>query len=122
MNYIGERQGIYILADGEQLSQVFNNLLKNAIQSIPNNQRGVVNVSISANNGKVTVKIEDNGCGIPTEIAEKLFTPNFTTKNAGMGLGLTITKNIIEIAGGNITFVGNESRGTTFILVFPMDN
>lgn len=122
LNYIGERQGIYILADGEQLSQVFNNLLKNAIQSIPNDQRGVVNVSISANNGKVTVKIEDNGCGIPAEIAEKLFTPNFTTKNAGMGLGLTITKNIIEIAGGNITFVGNESRGTTFILVFPMDN
>lgn len=122
LNFIGEREGIYILADAEQLSQVFNNLLKNAIQSIPYNQIGVVNVSIEANKEEVTVKIEDNGCGIPSDIAEKLFTPNFTTKNTGMGLGLTITKNIVEITGGSITFVQNESEGTTFFVVFPRDN
>ena len=122
LNFKGEHAGIYILADSEQLSQVFNNLLKNAIQSIPYNQKGAVNISIDANKEEVTVKIEDNGCGIPSDIAEKLFSPNFTTKNTGMGLGLTITKNIIEITGGSITFEGNESQGTTFIVVFPRDN
>ena len=122
LHFRGERSGIYILADGEQLSQVFNNLLKNAIQSIPYGQKGVVHISIEAKDEKVIVKIEDNGCGIPKDIAEKLFTPNFTTKNTGMGLGLTITKNIVEITGGSITFLENEFQGTTFIVVFPIDS
>ena len=122
LNFIGKQDGIYILADGEQLSQVFNNLIKNAIQSIPYNSKGVVNISIEHNIQEVTVKIEDNGCGVPIDIAEKLFTPNFTTKNTGMGLGLTISKNIIEITGGRVSFVENELQGTTFIVVFPRDN
>jgi len=60
--------------------------------------------------------------GIADEFIDKLFTPNFTTKSTGMGLGLTITKNIIEITGGKINFTTRKNEGTTFIISLPSDN
>jgi two-component system, NtrC family, nitrogen regulation sensor histidine kinase NtrY len=118
--YEGVERGIFVMADPEQLTQVFNNLLKNAIQSIPTDRSGVVNVSMRADNSNVYIDITDNGSGIPDEISDKLFTPNFTTKTAGMGLGLTITKNIIEISGGSISFKTILNEGTTFTVVLPL--
>jgi signal transduction histidine kinase len=63
--------------------------------------------------------IKDNGKGIPKEMQEKLFRPNFTTKTSGMGLGLAIVKNIIESSGGTITYETKEDQGTTFIITLP---
>jgi signal transduction histidine kinase len=112
---------IEILADAHQLVRVFNNLLKNAIQAIPDDRKGKIQVvqTLSPNNGKVIIKVKDNGKGIPPELFNKIFSPNFSTKNSGMGLGLAITRKIVEQFSGSIDFETKLDEGTTFTLVFP---
>ena len=106
---------IFVKADSEQLSGVFNNLIKNAIQSIPDEKSGQIKVLIeSLPNNKVRVTISDNGKGIPEEFRKKIFTPNFTTKSSGMGLGLSISRRIVESAGGGIWFDSQVGRGSKF--------
>lgn len=121
IKFAGNNSGIFIFADPEQLTQVFNNLLKNALQSIPSDRKGIIVVKTSKSEKNVIVEITDNGCGIPDEVAAKLFTPNFTTKSTGMGLGLSISKNIVEMAGGSITFNTSPDEGTTFKIVLPLE-
>ena len=65
------------------------------------------------------MEVQDNGSGIPDEQKDKVFVPNFTTKNSGMGLGLAMTKNIIETAHGEIWFDSAENVGTTFYVKLP---
>jgi two-component system nitrogen regulation sensor histidine kinase NtrY len=115
-----ESEHIMVYADKEQLSRVFINLLKNAIQAIPDARQGKVGISLVLNGKMVRVSITDNGKGIPEELQNKLFTPSFTTKSSGMGLGLSIVKNIIESFGGNITFKTKVNHGTTFIFELPV--
>ena len=115
-----ESEQIMVYADKEQLSRVFINLLKNAIQAIPDARQGKVGISLVLNGKMVRVSITDNGKGIPEELQNKLFTPSFTTKSSGMGLGLSIVKNIIESFGGNITFKTKVNHGTTFIFELPV--
>jgi signal transduction histidine kinase len=115
-----ETEKILVFADKEQLSRVFINLLKNAIQSIPDNRTGKIVISLVQNRDMVRINITDNGKGIPEELQSKLFTPSFTTKSSGMGLGLSIVKNIIESFGGNITFNTKVNHGTTFIIELPV--
>ena len=121
ISFEGESKDITVLADPEQLTQVFNNLLKNAIQSITSDKAGLIKVRIRKTDKEAVIEIEDNGMGIADEFIDKLFTPNFTTKSTGMGLGLTITKNIIEITGGTINFTTRKNEGTTFIISLPAD-
>ncbi len=108
-----------VYADKEQLSRVFINLIKNAIQSIPENRKGRIGINAVLSGGMVKVSISDNGKGIPDELHSKLFTPSFTTKSSGMGLGLTIVKNIIESFNGHITFKTKVNHGTTFLIELP---
>jgi signal transduction histidine kinase len=115
-----ESEAILVYADKEQLSRVFINLLKNAIQSIPESRQGKVGISLVLNGNMVRISITDNGKGIPEELQNKLFTPSFTTKSSGMGLGLSIVKNIIESFGGHITFKTKVNHGTTFIFELPV--
>lgn len=110
---------IPVKADGEQLLGVFNNLIKNAIQAIPNENEGLINIIITPAEDTVTVAIKDNGKGIPEHIQKKLFVPSFTTKTAGMGLGLAIARRIVENAGGRIWFETTEDVGSTFFVEFP---
>lgn len=121
INYEGDANGIFVLADPEQLVQVFNNLLKNAIQAIPSEKAGLIRVKIDCVGEDVKIEIADNGIGIPEDVADKLFVPNFTTKNTGMGLGLTISKNIIEITGGKISFTTRVNKGTSFFIILPKE-
>jgi Signal transduction histidine kinase involved in nitrogen fixation and metabolism regulation len=118
ITYLGKTDGIFLQADSEQLTQAFNNLLKNAVQSIPSERQGKIKVQISQNDNGVKISILDNGCGISDEIADKLFVPNFTTKNSGMGLGLSITKNIIESMNGSISFKSRVGEGSEFLVEF----
>ena len=112
---------IFILADKTQLKQVFSNVIKNAIQSIPHNKKdGEVNISAQTKDKKITIEIKDNGSGIPADIKDRIFTPNFTTKNSGMGLGLAIVKNIVNNNDGDIWFNSEEGHGTTFYISFPL--
>ncbi len=113
---------VYILGNEKQLMQVFNNLIRNAIQAIPEDQMGFVNVSISVTDMNVEVRVKDNGTGVKPEIQNRMFEPNFTTKNSGMGLGLAITKSIVTACKGEITFETEENVGTTFIVRFPIIN
>jgi nitrogen fixation/metabolism regulation signal transduction histidine kinase len=109
-----------VLVDKEMIGSVFNNLLKNAIQSIPSDREGEILVKIYHNITDVIVSVKDNGIGIPDENREKLFDVNFTTKTKGMGLGLIVVKNVVEQAKGTIDFNSIEGEGTTFIVSFPL--
>lgn len=117
---ISVNQPVYILGNEKQLMQVFNNLIRNAIQAIPEDQMGFVNVSLSTTDMNVEVRVKDNGTGVKPDIQARMFEPNFTTKNSGMGLGLAITKSIVTACKGDITFETEEGVGTTFIVKFPI--
>jgi signal transduction histidine kinase len=69
---------------------------------------------------QVQIEVKDNGSGIPAEVQEKIFMPNFTTKSSGMGLGLALVKNSVEQANGKITFSTIPGEGTTFIILIPL--
>lgn len=104
----------FVFADKNQLVSVFNNLVKNAIQSIPEFRQGFVEVTIIEEGRWLIVAVKDNGEGILVENYDKVFVPNFTTKSSGTGLGLAICKQIIDGAGGRIWFEPNENEGTAF--------
>jgi len=110
----------YVLMDDKQILQVFNNLFRNAIQAIPNERNGLVNVSLCLEGDNVLIEIRDNGCGIPPENRVEMFRPNFTTKTSGMGLGLAIVKNILLAARGDIWFESEVNVGTSFFVKIPL--
>nr|MBR6145451.1 HAMP domain-containing histidine kinase [Paludibacteraceae bacterium] len=113
IRYVGAEQGVMGIADGEQIGQVFNNLLKNALQAISGRKNGDIIVMLKELPEELEISISDNGGGIPEDVQEKVFMPNFTTKSTGAGLGLAISKNIVEAGGGTITF-STTNKGTTF--------
>ena len=119
VNWSNENK-VIIYADKEQLNGVFSNLIKNAIQSIPTNKAGIIEIGVEVKNDKAIVKVTDNGTGIPDDLRQKIFTPNFTTKSSGMGLGLSIAKRYIENAGGKIWFESQHNVGTSFFIEFPI--
>ncbi len=108
----------WVVADKEQCLRVFNNLIKNAIQSIPENKNGTIEIKLEEERDSILVSVKDNGCGIPADMHEKIFVPNFTTKTTGTGLGLAMVKNIISSFEGKIWFESIENQGTTFFLRF----
>lgn len=110
----------FIWMDDKQLLQIFNNLFRNAIQSIPSNREGRVDVTFYEKDDSAFVEITDNGCGISPENRGKMFQPNFTTKTSGMGLGLAIVKNILLSSGGDIWFDSELNKGTTFFVKIPI--
>ncbi len=116
-NEIGNCYWVYV--DKKQMLSVFNNLIKNAIQAIPDKKQGYINVRIEEEDENIIIHIKDNGRGIPDEIKDKLFVPKFTTKSSGMGLGLAIVKNMVNINKGSIWFETKEDFGTTFSVKFP---
>lgn len=107
-----------IKADKDQILRVFNNLVKNGLQSIPEDREGLVDIRLKEYEGMYMVEVRDNGIGVPKEIEEKIFVPNFTTKSRGMGLGLAMVKNIVESTGGEIWFKTKQNQGTTFYITF----
>jgi len=111
---------IIIYADKEQLNGVFSNLIKNGIQSIPSGREGLIKINLEIKNDKVVISISDNGSGIPADLQKKLFTPNFTTKSSGMGLGLSIAKKYIERANGRIWFESEAEKGSVFYFELPV--
>lgn len=109
----------FVFADKTQIMRVLNNLLKNAIQAIPDDQPGIVKVALTCMNKKVLIRVSDNGCGIPKSQEEEIFVPNFTTKSSGTGIGLAMSKTIVEMAKGRIYFVSEEGKGTDFFVELP---
>ncbi|MBW4890425.1 two-component sensor histidine kinase [Mucilaginibacter sp. HMF5004] len=110
----------YISADKDQILRSFNNLLKNSIEAIPPERKGLVEITYTIKPGEeIYIQVKDNGNGIPEPLRERIFVPNFTTKSSGTGLGLALVKNAITYAGGSISFDTILNEGTIFYLTFP---
>jgi PAS domain S-box-containing protein len=106
-----------ILADPDQLAQVFGNIIRNGLQAMP--QGGRLTVRTAEVSGWVVVSIADTGVGIPEEALSKIFEPLFTTKAKGIGLGLAVTKTLIEGHEGCIEVQSEEGKGSTFTVKLP---
>ena len=128
IRYVGPENGVMAIADADQITQVFNNILRNAFQAMegrpdsdiivilkPATEQSIEDEQLNPNRDWIKISISDNGPGIPEEMQEKVFVPNFTTKNTGAGLGMPISKNIVEGSGGKICFQTSE-KGTTFFV------
>jgi len=111
---------LYIFADKNALVRILNNLVKNAIQAIPTDRRGHIDVKLYKEGKMAVVKISDNGIGIPDHRKEKVFLPNFTTKSSGTGLGLAICANMVESFNGRLHFNSTEGVGTDFYIEIPL--
>lgn len=107
-----------LLVARDQLTQALLNLILNAIDATE--KGGTVTVSGGVGPDEVWLDIIDNGCGIPPEGAEKLFQPYYTTKSHGTGLGLFMTRRLVEQQGGTVTFASTPGQGTSFRLHFPL--
>lgn len=114
-----------VMCSVNMLNQVFMNLLVNACHSIKQKkQKGIIVITTMADEKFLTVKIKDNGTGIPSEIQSKIFNAGFTTKKIGIGtgLGLSISKKIAELHKGSISFVSKQNEGTEFTVSIPVNN
>jgi len=109
---------VYASVDKEQWSRIIHNLIKNALQSVPEDRQPEIVVRVQKEQGKGTISVSDNGTGIPDEMKERVFEPNFTTKSSGMGLGLAMVKNLIQNFGGTIAFE-NGKQGAVFTITIP---
>ena len=113
-----------VLANEPRLGQVFLNLIINAAQALPDSASDTEEIRISTRvdaQGRVLVEVKDTGCGIPEELARRLFTPFLTTKPAGVGtgLGLVICQRIVSSLNGEISFESQVGIGTTFRVLLP---
>ncbi|MBK8225826.1 MAG: HAMP domain-containing histidine kinase [Flavobacteriales bacterium] len=109
-----------VLADREHMLRVLNNLLKNAVQAMPEDHDGRIDVIARREVSRARIEVRDNGAGIPTEARDRIFTPSFTTKSSGMGLGLAMVKRMVEQAGGRVWFESDEGQGTRFFVELPL--
>ena len=113
-----------IFADKDQIIRVLNNVIKNAIQAITlttdYDGNGQVDIQLERKGDVAIVSIKDNGSGISEDKRDKVFVPNFTTKSSGTGLGLAMSKNIVETTGGRIYFETEVGVGTTFFVEIPI--
>lgn len=111
---------LFIFMDKSHFLRIFTNLIQNAIQAIDETRDGKVTVSYEQKDNHVVIKIQDNGSGIADNMQEKLFLPYFTTKSSGTGLGLPMTKNMVEHSHGTIWFESVEKEGSTFYVKLPL--
>jgi signal transduction histidine kinase len=121
LEFIDHIEGIFIKADNNRINQVISNLLSNAIKFT---EEGTVSIAAIPNTNEIVVSITDTGPGIDSEILLRLFTKFATKSRTGTGLGLFISKSIIDAHGGKIWGKNNypEGKGATFGLSLPMHN
>ncbi|MBJ7895706.1 PAS domain-containing protein [Bacillus atrophaeus] len=112
-----QRESIFINGDQNQLKQVFINLIKNAVESMPDG--GTVEIDTTEDEHSVHVTIKDEGEGIPEKVLKRIGEPFLTTKEKGTGLGLMVTFNIIENHQGTIQVDSKPEKGTAFKISFP---
>lgn len=110
----------WVMADGVQIQQVLINLMRNGMEAMRDSEKRELVVQTSLDEkGWIVIEVADTGAGIPDEIAAQLFRPFMTTKPGGMGIGLSISKRIVESHGGEIAARKNEAGGTTFRFTLP---
>ncbi len=109
-----------VMADGNQLSQVFVNLILNAVDAMP--EGGELTITTEKIGENVVISFKDTGVGIKNEDKTKIFDPFYTTKEKGTGLGLAVSYNIIKKMNGTITVDSEVGKGTTFTITLPINN
>lgn len=114
-----EKEEWPLFADRNNLGRVFGNIIKNGIQAI-GTETGHIEVILNKLGERYKIQISDSGCGIKEEDKAKIFFPNFTTKSSGMGVGLSVSQNIVQAMGGNITFSSKKGIGTVFTIDIPI--
>jgi signal transduction histidine kinase len=121
LEFIDHKEGIFIEADKNRINQVISNLLSNAIKFT---DKGTVSITAVPNTNDIVVSITDTGPGIDSEILPRLFTKFATKSRTGTGLGLFISKSIIDAHGGKIWGKNNypEGKGATFGFSLPLHN
>jgi PAS domain S-box-containing protein len=112
--------GCLVMADQVQLQQVFVNLLRNAIEATEGLAERGIAVNLQREGGRAVLSFSDSGPGLPAEVRERLFQPFVSTKEHGMGIGLSICRAIIEAHGGRISALSDEGRGTVIRIELPL--
>ena len=107
---------IELNADEGQITQILVNIIKNAVEAI-NNSKGKIEIRVSESENKVSIDIYNNGDPIPSEIAAHIFIPFFTTKDYGTGIGLSVSRYIMRLHGGNLKH-HTSNEWTVFSLIF----
>lgn len=111
--------GLELHADEKQISQVLINLVKNAFQANESNENAQISINAYVNkNGHPAISVNDNGPGIPDELLDKIFVPFFTTKENGSGIGLSISRQIMQMHGGSLKIKTTPGKSTSAVLVF----
>lgn len=109
----------YILANKEKLKIAFLNIIINAVEAMPVNGTGQLQIELESQGGMHIVRVQDNGCGIPEKNISRLFEPYFTSKRNGMGLGLAATLNILQSHKAQVDVSSVVNEGTKFTISFP---
>ena len=104
--------------DPDIMHRVIDNLVRNAIEAMPSG--GKLSISAEVDHGGVSLKVSDTGLGIPEEASKKIFSPLYTTKAGGMGLGLAFCRKAVEAHGGSISFQSKVGEGTNFTVKLPV--
>ncbi|MGG5210703.1 ATP-binding protein [Chryseobacterium sp. MIQD13] len=110
---------IMINMDRIYLSRIITNLVTNAKQAQSDNRKLIINVDVEQHQRRVMISVQDNGIGIPENMYERIFEPNFTSKNSGMGLGLSMVRKMIEDYKGEIAVKSEVGKGSTFTITLP---
>lgn len=108
----------WFFGSSDEIKRIFINLIKNAIEAMP--MGGLITLSVKPEGSGWMVSISDTGTGMPPDVLENIFAPNFSTKTSGTGLGLAICKKIMDAHNGSISVQSGENSGTTFSLWFPV--
>src|SRR3981189_2870875 len=109
-----------VMADRVQLQQVFMNLMLNGIDAMKGRAGGgELTIKSVAGDGQLLISVSDTGVGLPPEQADQIFRAFFTTKDNGTGMGLSISRSIIESHGGRLWANANSARGATFQFTLP---
>lgn len=120
IEYLPQEKELYASLDKTQLVRIVTNLVKNSIQAIKETDKNPkIEVKVASEGNSVKITVSDNGKGISEKNKELVFEPKFTTKTSGMGLGLSIIKNIIEAYDGSISLTSTKGVGTVFTIILP---
>ena len=113
----------FILGDRIQMQQVLLNLISNSFDALESSEgpREILIITSRKDGGTIIVAVKDSGCGIPVENIPKLFTHFFTNKPDGLGMGLSISRSIVEAHGGRLDVENNPDRGATFYFTIPVN-
>lgn len=120
IKFYSNQEKIFVEMDKSYLVRSINNVIKNAIQAIPSDREKEIFMRVQIKRDMVIIAIKDNGAGIAEEVQPVLFKPYFTSKSTGTGIGLSMTKNMIEMSGGTISFITKIDKGTIFYIKLPV--